>query len=174
MISIRTFEPADYSGVVAVILPIQQVEFGIPITLEAQPDLQNIPSFYRRGNGNFWIACDAEKVVGTIALLDIGNAQVALRKMFVAPDYRGSEYGVAKRLLDCSLEWCRELAVTDAFLGTTAQFLAAHRFYEKNGFAEIPKRSLPTAFPVMTVDTKFYHRGIISRAVRMANRGEDS
>jgi hypothetical protein len=32
-------------------------------------------------------------------LLDIGNNKSALRKMFVAKDYRGKEFGVAQNLL---------------------------------------------------------------------------
>ena len=54
-----------------VILTIQQSEFGIPITLEAQPDLLDIPSFYQKDNGNFWIALDGQEVIGTIALIAI-------------------------------------------------------------------------------------------------------
>jgi hypothetical protein len=50
--------------------------------------------------------------------------------------------------------------LSDIFLGTTAKFLAAHRFYEKNGFHEIGRDELPAAFPVMTVDTKFYRRSL--------------
>ncbi|MGO7422080.1 GNAT family N-acetyltransferase, partial [Rhizobium ruizarguesonis] len=42
------------------------------------------------------------------------------------------------------------------FLGTTDKFVAAHRFYEKNGFTEIAKSALPRTFPLMAVDSKFY------------------
>ncbi|MBB2688201.1 UNVERIFIED_ORG: RimJ/RimL family protein N-acetyltransferase [Rhizobium etli] len=35
-------------------------------------------------------------------------------------------------------------------------FVAAHRFYEKNGFTEIARSALPRAFPLMAVDNKFY------------------
>ena len=38
---------------------------------------------------------------------DIGNAQGALRKMFVHPDYRGSQHGVARALLNRLLEESR-------------------------------------------------------------------
>jgi hypothetical protein len=38
------------------ILGIQNDEFKIPITLELQPDLNEIPKFYQVNNGNFWIA----------------------------------------------------------------------------------------------------------------------
>ena len=46
--------------------------------------------------------------------------------------------------------------ITEVFLGTTDKFLAAHRFYEKKGFRELPKADLPSTFPVMAVDSKFY------------------
>ena len=159
-IEIVPFEPSHADGVVAVILPIQQSEFEIPITLEAQPDLRDIPGFYQRANGNFWVAVDGGKVVGTVALLDIGDGQAALRKMFVRADRRGAEHGVARRLLETLLTWCRARGVREVYLGTTAVFLAAHRFYEKNGFREIARAELPARFPVMQVDTKFYVRAL--------------
>jgi len=156
MIDIVPFSPQYTEGVVSVILPIQQSEFEIPITLDAQPDLLDISGSYQQGNGNFWVALDDHHVVGTVALLDIGNDQVALRKMFVAATYRGVEQGVARRLLETLIVWCQAREVREVFLGTTAKFLAAHRFYEKNGFREIAQTDLPAGFPVMTVDTKFY------------------
>lgn len=160
MIEIKPFEARFAAGVVAVILPIQQAEFEIPITLDAQPDLQDIGAFYQHGNGNFWVALDGERLVGTLGLLDIGGAQCALRKMFVGAAYRGAGHRVAGRLLETLIVWCRERKVREVFLGTTARFLAAHRFYEKNGFDEIPCAALPAAFPVMKVDTKFYRRAL--------------
>jgi N-acetylglutamate synthase-like GNAT family acetyltransferase len=51
---------------------------------------------------------------------------------------------------------CRRRHRTEVYLGTTAKFLAAHRFYEKRGFAVIDKSALPPGFPVMTVDTRFH------------------
>jgi GNAT superfamily N-acetyltransferase len=156
LIEIAHFTAGYVDGVVATILPIQQAEFGIPITLGDQPDLLNIPDFYQRGKGNFWVALDGAMVVGTIALLDIGNGQGALRKMFVNAAYRGKEHGVAQRLLNTLFDWCRAQGVADVFLGTTAKFLAAHRFYEKNAFTEIRKEELPPSFPVLSIDSKFY------------------
>ena len=48
----------------------------------------------------------------------------------------------------------------EVFLGTTARFLAAHRFYAKHGFGEIAVAELPDAFPIMEVDTRFFYRRI--------------
>jgi GNAT superfamily N-acetyltransferase len=146
--------------VVGLILGIQRDEFGMPISAEEQPDLAAIPSFYQVGNGNFWVALSGSDVIGTIALFDIGSAQGALRKMFVDRRFRGRRTGTARRLLDALLAWSADRGVREIFLGTTPHFHAAHRFYEKNGFREIAKSSLPPAFPIMEVDTRFYRRSV--------------
>ena len=156
MIEIVQFAPQHAQGIVKLILPIQQDEFQIPITLDDQPDLEDISGFYQQGIGNFWVALNDHEVVGTVALIDIGNKQAALRKMFVAASYRGTEHQVAKQLLENLFRWCQTRGVRDIYLGTNAKLLAAHRFYEKNGFSEISRAELPDAFPVMVVDTKFY------------------
>jgi len=160
VIGVAPFSPEHLERVCSLILPIQREEFGIPITRADQPDLADIPGYYQRGAGNFWVALQGGAVVGTIALLDIGNAQAALRKMFVAAAYRGREHGTAKLLLDTLIDWSRARQLREIFLGTTAKFLAAHRFYEKNGFREVARNDLPPNFPVMVVDTKFYSRSL--------------
>ncbi|WP_445491253.1 GNAT family N-acetyltransferase [Niallia sp. 03133] len=142
--------------VVDLILQIQQQEYNIQITKEDQPDLSAIKDFYQTGNGNFWVARYNDKIVGTISLLDIGNQEVDLRKMFVDKEYRGKKYKTAALLLNNAIKWAKEKSIKSIYLGTTTQFLAAHRFYEKNGFENISMEELPENFPVMQVDKKFY------------------
>ncbi len=155
-VTIQKFTAEHTQAVGELISKIQREEFAIPITLDQQPDLADIPGFYQTGKGNFWIASSNHRVVGTISLLDIGNDQVALRKMFVHPEYRGSRFHTANKLLQSAFDWCHTKGISEIYLGTTAKFLAAHKFYEKHGFTQIPKEKLPVKFPVMTVDTKFY------------------
>jgi N-acetylglutamate synthase-like GNAT family acetyltransferase len=157
-VTISPFVPEYGEQIFNLILPIQREEFAINVTREGQPDLAQIPDFYQRGVGNFWVALHQNLVVGTIALKDIGNSQVALRKMFVRADFRGkNKGGIAQKLMDEIFSWAKATKIVDIYLGTTSAFLAAHRFYEKNGFVEIAKSVLPEKFPVMSVDTKFYY-----------------
>jgi N-acetylglutamate synthase-like GNAT family acetyltransferase len=142
--------------VIDLITGIQQDELGIKITADDQPDLKSIISVYQKGNGNFWISEDDGRVVGTIALIDTGNSEVALRKMFVHRDYRGKEKGVAQQLINNLFEWCVKMNVQAIYLGTIDSMKAAHRFYEKNGFQKIVKQDMPATFPVMQVDNVFY------------------
>src|SRR5262245_5251171 len=161
-VDIVPYSASHRDGVMALVLPIQQSEFGIPIALQDQPDIVDVDGFYRNGNGNFWVALAGTVVVGTIGLLDIGNGVGALRKMFVSAPLRGAEWGVARRLLGTLLRWCGAHGFTSVYLGTTDKFLAAHRFYQKNGFIEIAKGELPPAFPVMSVDSRFYRLALAS------------
>ena len=156
VVKIETYTNSDKKDVADLIVQIQNGEFGIPITLPMQPDLNDIPGFYQTNSGNFWVAKMDDKITGTISLLDIGDRKGALRKMFVDKDYRGKQFGVGQQLLNKLIEWAKQKGFTEIFLGTTEKFIAAQRFYEKNGFKEMAKKELPKTFPVMEVDIKFY------------------
>ncbi|MDE1907667.1 MAG: GNAT family N-acetyltransferase, partial [Rhodospirillales bacterium] len=69
---IRAFVKADEQGVVDLILPIQQGEFGVPVTLQDQPDLLEIPAFYQINGGGFWVAEAEGRIIGSIALKAFG------------------------------------------------------------------------------------------------------
>lgn len=153
---IKEYEPQYKSEIMDFILQIQQQEFHIPITQADQPDLNDIPHFYQSKKGNFWVAVDEGCILGTISLLDIGNNQGVLRKLFVKADHRGKEHHTAKSLLQQLMEWAKEHGISEIYLGTTDKFLAAHRFYEKNHFTSINKENIPKSFPLMKVDTIFY------------------
>lgn len=159
-VSIQPYSESYQQHVIDLILDIQQNEFSIQITLEQQPDLTTIFDFYQKGNGNFWIALYANTVVGTIALIDIGDAQLALRKMFVHHKFRGKEYNTAQLLLDAAIHWAKQRECKQIFLGTLDIFKAAQKFYRKHGFKEIPKGELPPKFPAMTLDNTFFKKDI--------------
>lgn len=75
----------------------------------------------------------------------------------------GREQRVAAGLLAALLSHARQIKMKEIFLGPTESFRAAHRFYEKNGFVEIAQMTLPSTFPAMRVDRKFY-RLVLSSA----------
>lgn len=159
-IVVRPFEPADVRAVTELILGIQRGEYGLAITAADQPDLAAIPDFYQSGKGAFLVAEAKGAIVGTVGLKDIGAGQGALRKMFVAAGWRGRDFGVSAALLGRLLDEARERGVDTVFLGTAEILVAAHRFYEKNGFVRVKPEDLPASFPRMAVDTLFYRLAI--------------
>jgi GNAT superfamily N-acetyltransferase len=156
-IAIAPFDAADRDAAARLVVAIQRDEFGVPITYEQQPDLQDPIAFFCRDGGGFWTAkAEAGDIVGTIGLTVFAPGQGALRKMFVHADYRGREHGVAQTLLDTLLSHARAKNLASVWLGTTEFFKAAHRFYSKNGFVEVAAMQLPSGFPRMTPDTRFF------------------
>lgn len=161
MIQISEYQSIYEEPIIDLILNIQQIEFKVPITLEDQPDLLIIPEFYCKNAGNFWVATTVDgTLVGTIALIDIGNNMGAIRKMFVHQEYRGKAFGVASRLLSTLLKHCELHNIDRIYLGTNPRLQAAMRFYEKNGFDQVPVEDLPTEFPRMAVDSIFYQKNL--------------
>lgn len=139
--------------VIELVLGVQQDEFNVSITREEQPDLLDIENNYQVG-GNFWIAIDNDEVVGTIGLLALDKNILALRKMFVKPEYRGK--GISKKLLDIAKQFAKENDFKEIYLGTIEVYKAALKFYKKYDFIEIKKEELPEIFPVLEVDNRFF------------------
>ncbi len=157
MIEVKKYEPAYCDQIVRLILNIQQNEFQVPVTLADQPDLLIIDQYYQQRNGEFWVAMNEQnEVVGTIALIDNGEPFGTIRKMFVKADYRGKEQGVAAKLFYILEKKAMDNNMTALYLGTVDRLKASHRFYEKNGFVQIPKIDLPNNYPLMPVDTMFF------------------
>lgn len=151
---------ANSAQIVDLILPIQQQEFNVPITVEKQPDLLDVEAAYFRNGGHFWgaITSDTSRLIGTIALISIGHHAGALRKMFVRKEYRGKEPGVAQQLMETLIDYCKKENISTVYLGTIHSMKAAHRFYERNGFMTIEKASLPEYYPNMATDNMYYYR----------------
>lgn len=78
------------------IVTIQNDEFGIPITLDMQPDLMEISKYYQVNNGNFWVARINNRIVGTIVLLDIGKIKGPYEKCLWLKNSGGRNFLLAK------------------------------------------------------------------------------
>lgn len=153
---VRAALKKDENPIIDLIVNIQRNEFELDITSDDQPDLSNIQEFYNHGFGGFWVAEHDHEIIGTIALLDIGNGNGALRKMFVLQSMRGAQIGIASKLLYTLVDWTRPRGCHNIFLGTVDKFKAAHMFYEKNGFSKLPRKELSPEFPSVKVDNVFF------------------
>lgn len=162
-IEIRPLVNTHCKDLIDLVLPVQQIEFNLPVTLQDQPDLQDIEGAYRATGGDIWGAFVKDRLVGSIAVISLGHQAGAVRKMFVKKEYRGKEWGIAQQLLQTLLDYCRQNQITDLYLGTVEILKAALRFYEKNGFHQIAKADLPAYFPLMGVDNVFYHAYLSKR-----------
>jgi len=148
-----------HEEVVRLVTSIQQKEFNLPITYEDQPDLMDIYSFF----DVFLVALHENRVVGTIGIKIMDDFGI-LRKMFVAEGFRGSSKSIAQKLLESLEGEVVARGIEKIYFGTTEFFKAAHRFYERNNYAEIGRARLPSEFPIMKIDTRFYCKELGQRA----------
>jgi len=159
-IAIVPYAPAHHDRVAALVLGIQNGEFGDKITYEQQLDLVDPGAFFGERGGAFWVALAGTEVVGTVGLIDVGSRCAGLRKMFVRADMRGAPLNIAQRLLDMVLDHARGHGFQWIYLDTIDAFRAAHRFYAKNGFEEIGREALPPGFPYLPGASKFFRIGL--------------
>lgn len=130
------FKPKYRDGVIEVIgknlVDLGVVsESSLPIDDE---DLFKIPEVYS-GKGRFWVAVENDKVIGTVAIRDVGKDTAKLNRMFVLKEHHGK--GVGQKLLDQAISFAKEHGFKEVILNTHLNMNRAHHFYEKNGFKKV-------------------------------------
>lgn len=130
--------------IAAMVLAIQNGEYGLELTTEEQPDLADIPRAY--ADGGFWIATGADDaVIGSIGLLRYGSRQAVLKKFFVAAPYRGPN-GPASALYGRLIQFARDQGIEEIFLDTPSAATRSHGFYRRAGFDVVDRGGLPEGY----------------------------
>ena len=149
-VEITPFQKNHQNGVDKLMAAIA-TEFPQPIF---SPTSKKIKDVFTIPTNKFWVALSGNQVIGTIGLQSLSNDAIMLKSMFLAQDFRG--LGISQSLLAVLQKWCGLNGFTTIYLGTMEQFIAAHKFYEKNGFRRINQNDLPVDFVTNPVDTIFY------------------
>lgn len=102
--------------VIDVILPIQLSESDIPITFKDRPDLLDNLSILLTRSREFLDRICERYGHCSIALRNIDDAQVVLRKLFVRSQCRKSRHQVGARLLRMLRAWCQDTQTCKVFL----------------------------------------------------------
>jgi GNAT superfamily N-acetyltransferase len=129
--SILPFEPGHADGFRALVADTLR-EFGFQPDPEFDSDLDEPAAVYAA----LWVIVDDGAVVGSVALRDLGDGAVELKRMYLRPSERGR--GLGRRLLETSLEWARSHGVRLVRLDTSERMEAAQRLYEAYGFRRVP------------------------------------
>jgi N-acetylglutamate synthase-like GNAT family acetyltransferase len=156
-VEIRQFAPEDKSAVIALVLGIQNDEFGLNLSLDDQKDLLDVKQHYKESGGNFWVGVGINgEVIGSIGLLIKSPNVGVMKKFFVASEYRGSKFGVADSLYKQLVKHAEKAGLRQIVLDTPALAERSHSFYRRVGFAEISRSMLPVSYDFPERDTKFF------------------
>lgn len=165
-VRIRRFDPDDQQAVVALVLDIQQREFGLALSEENQRDLKDITAYFSAPSSSFWVAEEeAGHIVGCIGLEAMSPKVAVMRKFMVHPNWRGSGNGVSRALLDQFEDGAAKLGVERIILSTVAATRAAQRFYEKSGYLRIDRTNLPTEYTPGPLDSVFFSKYVRAASV---------
>ncbi|MCM1309007.1 MAG: GNAT family N-acetyltransferase [Butyrivibrio sp.] len=151
---IITYRGEYREQLIGLILHIQNDEAKINLSLEEQPDLLDIPNFYERDGGKFWLALENNEVVGTLALMNKGNGNGVLKKGFVKKEYR--KRGILTRLYGVLLAYAKNNGMKRLMFDTPSIAADCHRFFEKEGYVRISKAEQPFEYDYPDRDSYLY------------------
>jgi GNAT superfamily N-acetyltransferase len=130
--AIVPFEPMHADGFRKLVSSTLR-EFGFEPDPAFDGDLDDPAATYAA----LWVAVGEDgDVVGSVALRDLGEGAVELKRMYLRPDQRGR--GLGKELLAVALDWARAHEMRAVRLDTSERMVAAQRLYEANGFVHVP------------------------------------
>ena len=154
MIEIKTYSGMFDDEIISLVLDIQNGEAKINLSLDEQPDLKDIKTYYQESGGEFWLALDNGHVIGTIGLINRENHCAILKKFFVSAQYRSQKIGL--KLYQSLLQFAQGKGIKHIILDTPSVALASHRFYERAGFKKITKNELPVEYVYPDRDSFLY------------------
>lgn len=156
MITMTQFEESYTKDVIEIVLHFQNDGTRPLVTVDDQPDLLNIVEAYIEKGGNFWIAKDCEKLIGTIGIMPYSQDIAVLKKFFVYEEYQGKPYHIGRKLYSELLSFVKEKGFKTILLDTPSNTERAHRFYEKAGFQKVLEEDLPIQFSHPYKDCDFF------------------
>lgn len=140
--------------IIDLILHIQNDEAGINLSLEEQPDLLDIPAYYERDGGAFWLAVEDNVLIGTLALMNKGNGNGVLKKGFVSKPFRKN--GVLTALYRTLLDYAKQNHMRRLLFDTPSVATDCHRFFEREGYRRIDKGEQPFEYEYPDRDSYLY------------------
>ena len=128
---IRPYRDEDKRHVVRLISRVLG-EFGYKYSRQLDRDLLNIPRYYFRRAGNFWVLVENGRIVGTLGVGRVKGRICKLRRFYISKRYRHRGWGI--RLYKKALVFIRRKGYREVWTSTTPRFKDSLRFQQRAGF----------------------------------------
>ncbi len=142
-VRIRAATVGDQRAVCDLIFPILRAYGFAPCLGTTDRDLADMDGHYLGGGGYFAVLEEGGRIVGTVALTDLGGGVCELRRMYLETVWRGR--GLGFMLLEHAIAVARARGFRRVVLETAAVLVEAIAFYQKAGFR--PLAGMPLAAP---------------------------
>lgn len=148
--------PYHLAQLVDLINYCQNIEAKLDIKMAEQDDIFQIENYYQNRKGQFCLALENEKVVGSIALLRIDDKTAVLKKFFTYSKYRGNPVRLGRKLFERFMLFARASKFTRIVLDTPEKEKRSHFFYENQGFKQITRDKLDVDYIFPDRDSRIY------------------
>lgn len=135
-IKIRLASNKDLGKIIALVESVLP-EYGFRLDFEtSEADLKDIEATYFQAGGMFAVVENAEgEIIGTCAVLPVDKETCKLRKMYLAPKFRGR--GLGRRTLEYAIDFAQKRGCKTVVLETADAMKEAVRLYRRAGFRPI-------------------------------------
>lgn len=134
VMNIRPFQEKDGEAVKTLISDILDQEFQLVKSVYSDTDLNTISKTYSGKRNTFFVGEVDRRIIGTVAVKEDDRETALLRRLFVAPAFRGKDLG--SRLVDEALRFCREKGYKKVVFRGTKGMSAASSLMRRKGFRE--------------------------------------
>ena len=128
---IRSYQPGDEQQIIVLEDTVLR-EYGYQFLPELDRDLLDIPRYYTKRKGQFFVLVEDDQIVGSIAVSKITSRVCKLRRFYVLKKYRKQGWG--RKLYHEALGFIRGVGYDEIWLSSAPEFKDALRFYELAGF----------------------------------------
>lgn len=140
--TIRHATVSDQPAIIELITAVYE-EYGERMCLEgADADLLDLDAAYAAKGGEFVVAEQGDRIVGSHATLpiDVEAGVITFRRLYTASDTRGS--GLGDMLMQWALAWATEHGFKQVVFWSDTRFTRAHSFFAKLGFVKGETREM--------------------------------
>jgi len=132
---VREFKHHDSEKVKELILTILKQEYPFDKNAYADSDIFDIQGTYSGDKNAFFVYESKDnKIIGTVGVKADSEKTALLRRLFVAPHYRGQ--GIGTSLLTHGLDFCRDNGYKEVVFRATDRMKDAIKLIKKTGFME--------------------------------------
>ena len=144
-------DAGDVDEVRRLVLEHALIRASTPGVEYMRADALALPGPYVAPRGGLWLARAAENAagIGCVALRPLDASMAEVKRMYVAPGWRG--HGIGRALLEALIDKARAHGYVTLRLGTLDDMMAAQSLYRSLGFAPIERYRADEM-----IDTRFY------------------
>lgn len=155
---IHPYQPSSHAQaeLVDLINYCQNLEAHLDIKMAEQADIFDIPHTYQASGGNFWVASENHRIVGSIALLPLDHQTAVLKKFFTYPAFRGRPIHLGAQLYTHLLTFAQTHGYHRIVLDTPEQEARSHTFYEHHHFHRISPAQLKVQYAYPDRHSRLY------------------